>query len=566
MNVLAATRAYVDRIVSDPNNPGMKVLLLDAETTKTVANVYSQTEILDRDVFLVERLDQARGHEPMRHLKAAAFVRPTAANFALLRRELADPRFGEYHLYFANVAPRAQLRELAESDDLEVVRQVQEFYADFVPVNDALFTLNQRQSLRLNTTRPTADLLRRNVDGVLSSLLALKVQPVTIRYSSASTVAKAIATEVQRAVAADGIFHFKRRATASDTGGPLLLILDRADDCVTPLLSQWTYQAMVHELLGVNNNRVRLKGTASARGDPNLDEVVLSAAADPFYAQHQHANFGDLGTAVKQLLDDYQRQTKLNENIKSIDDMQSFLERYPAFRSKSLNVSKHVALISELSRLVETHSLMDVSQLEQELACHDDGTTQRREVLARIGDGRIGGEDKLRLALLYALRYEQTGNVEGLKLALAEHRVAPDRVSLVDALLRYGGRSARTAGLFGGDTSLLAKFSKQVKSSLEGIENVYAQHVPLLLETLDLVSKNRLPEARYPCVSGASVQALRPAEVVVYIAGGATYEEATKVAELNASGGVQVVLGGSYVHNSGTFLEDLDDAFGRGGV
>ena len=53
---------------------------------------------------------------------------------------------------------------------------------------------------------------------------------------------------------------------------------------------------------------------------------------------------------------------------------------------------------------------------------------------------------------------------------------------------------------------------------------------------------------------------------MVYIAGGATYEEATKVAELNASGGVQVVLGGSYVHNSGTFLEDLDDAFGRGGV
>ena len=53
--------------------------------------------------------------------------------------------------------------------------------------------------------------------------------------------------------------------------------------------------------------------------------------------------------------------------------------------------------------------------------------------------------------------------------------------------------------------------------------------------------------------------------VVVYIAGGATYEEATN-AELNASGGVQVVLGGSYVHNSGTFLEDLDDAFGRGGV
>ena len=45
-----------------------------------------------------------------------------------------------------------------------------------------------------------------------------------------------------------------------------------------------------------------------------------------------------------------------------------------------------------------------------------------------------------------------------------------------------------------------------------------------------------------------TIHLLRTAEVVVYIAGGATYEEATKVAELNASGGIQVVLGGSYVH------------------
>ena len=105
-----------------------------------------------------------------------------------------------------------------------------------------------------------------------------------------------------------------------------------------------------------------------------------------------------------------------------------------------------------------------------------DGTTQWREVLARIGDGPIGARTAAPRAVPRCARAD--GNVEGPKLALAEHRVAPDRVSLVDALLRYGGRSTRTAGLFGGDTSLLAKFSKQVKSSLEGIENVYAQHVP----------------------------------------------------------------------------------------
>ena len=33
--------------------------------------------------------------------------------------------------------------------------------------------------------------------------------------------------------------------TVHRAGGPLLLILDRADDAVTPLLSQWTYRGRV---------------------------------------------------------------------------------------------------------------------------------------------------------------------------------------------------------------------------------------------------------------------------------------------------------------------------------
>jgi vacuolar protein sorting-associated protein 45 len=54
---------------------------------------------------------------------------------------------------------------------------------------------------------------------------------------------------------------------------------------------------------------------------------------------YRYANFGDLGAAVKGLMDEYQRATKLNENIQSIEDMQAFLERFPAFKSQSLNVS-----------------------------------------------------------------------------------------------------------------------------------------------------------------------------------------------------------------------------------
>ncbi|KAH8078790.1 hypothetical protein JL720_9538 [Aureococcus anophagefferens] len=556
MNVMAAVRSYVDKIVGDPNCPGMKVLLLDEWTTKTVAMVYSQTEILDRDVYLVERLDQAQNHEVMKHLKACVFVRPTPANFAVLTQEVRRAKFSEYHVFFSNVVPGDALKALAEADENEVVRQVQEYYADFVPVNAELFSLNQRQSLRLSTELRDArapasfhqDMFARNVNGLLSALLSLKLQPSVIRYAGASRVAKAVAAECASQIAADGIFHFASGKRGKHRGR-----------------KRWTYQAMVHELLGLNSNRVKLKGAPGVK-DKDLEEVVLSATDDAFYAENKFANFGDLGMAVKDLLDDYQRQTKMNENISSIEDMQSFMERYPAFRSKSLNVTKHVALIGELSRLVDVYKLMDVSQLEQDVACNDDKSAQWREVLAKLNDAAVKAPDKLRLAMLYALRYEsaQASTTDRLKLSLEENRVNPDKVALLDALLAYGGKRARGPGLFDSNKSLLAKFSKQVKSSLEGIENVYAQHVPLLMETLDAVAKGKLNAQHYPAATTATpLQGAKHDQVIVYIVGGVTYEEATKVAELNAANaGVSVVLGGSFVHNSGTFLEDLDDAFG----
>ena len=52
--------------------------------------------------------------------------------------------------------------------------------------------------------------------------------------------------------------------------------------------------------------------------------------------------------------------------------MKRFVEEYPEFRKLSGNVSKHVAVMSELSRLVDHRNLLSVSETEQELACRQD--------------------------------------------------------------------------------------------------------------------------------------------------------------------------------------------------
>jgi vacuolar protein sorting-associated protein 45 len=216
-------------------------------------------------------------------------------------------------------------------------------------------------------------------------------------------VAEQLAKDLQDRTLQDDIFHFRK------SRGLLVIICDRRDDPVTPLLSQWTYQAMVHELLGLNNHRVILRGAPNVPKD--LDEVVLSANQDEFFRKNRHKNFGELGEAIQKLLQDYQRQTQQHKtaNLNTIEDMQNFMDKFPELRSRSHNVSKHVAIMGELARLVDVCSLMDVSQFEQELACADDHSAHFRELMEKLRSPSVKIPDKLRLGLLYALRYEHLG-------------------------------------------------------------------------------------------------------------------------------------------------------------
>ena len=96
---------------------------------------------------------------------------------------------------------------------------------------------------------------------------------------------------------------------------------------------------------------------------------------------------------------------------------------------------------------------------------------------------------------------------------------------------------------------------------LKGVENVYTQHSPRLEATLQNLIKGRLKDQQYPFVEGGGSTRDKPQDVVIFIIGGVTYEEAKMVAQVNASSpGVRVVLGGTSIQNSTTFLEEIEDA------
>lgn len=566
---VAAIKTYLDRVVhADGKCTGsMKVLLLDAMTTQVVSAVYSQTDILEQQVYLVERIDQSLSPANNSHLKAVVFVRPTSLPH--LYSELAQPRYSEYHLFVSSIMTKPLLRKLAEQDVFERIVQVQEFYADFCPLDRDLLTLNCRQSLAMTVAAGTswapkhAGLYDLHLQGLQTMLLALKRQPMAIRYAKHSPCAEELAKDLYDAMQSDDIFQM-RRSAASPSSSMLLLIVDRRDDPVTPLLSQWTYQAMVHELLGLNNHRVILKGAPNI--PPELEQVVLNSSQDTFFASNRHKNFGELGEEIQRLLKEYQQQTaSANANLATLEDMQAFMDRFPELKSQSHVVSKHVAIMGELARLVQVCSLMDVSQLEQELACADDYQAHWRELLEKLSSPQIKIPDKLRLGLLFALRYEQSGNLHMVQSAMSKARVPPEMVQMLPTLLRYAGSQARGPGLYGDHQFVIMSKMKSLMTSVQGVENVYTQHVPVIMETLQAIAKGKLSTKTHPFVGNQQQQQpldlsnVVPQEILVFMVGGVTYEEATKVAEWNTvmKGRIKVILAGSTVHNSTSFLDEL---------
>jgi len=574
MDVVEAEKEYFGKMLAAV--PDMKVLLLDAETTGILSMVYSKTDAMEQEVYLFERLDNT-SRDAMMHLKALCILRPTRSNLALLRDEFADPKYSEYHLYFTNVLSNSQLKELAEADEHEMVQQVHEFFPDYYPIYRCAFSFNIASTESIDPELHQLT-LGRICDGLSAVLLSLRRKPL-IRFQKSSSMCQRIAQEMGRRMNTErGLYDFPR--TEQNT---VLLVVDRKEDPVTPLLTQWTYQAMVHEIFGIENNRVRMPpskakpsddGSAGSSGgsasetDKSPDEIVLSFDQDDFYRDNMFLNWGELGANVKKALQMVQSKEQSSRQLKSIDDMKDFMANFPEFNRMKGNVAKHVKLLGDLLDTVQRRSLMDVSRVEQKLVCEGDFNSLTAEMHEILREPKVAAKDKLRLVMLYALRFEtEEGNeITRMCQILLACDMSKQQVGLVKALLSMCGRKKRAEDIFGQDRSWTEQLGAKLATGLKGVENIYTQHKPLLNRIIAELCQGQLRENLYPILGGGLGKGggTLARDVLVFVNGGATYEEIYNVhcmnqnpAQFGLPGGVRVIIGGTTIHNSKSFLREV---------
>lgn len=117
MNLFDVGHFYIDRMVNSKSKGGVaditersriKALLLDKNTKSTISMCATQSELLHNEIFLIDTLEN-ENRDPERHLRCIVYVKPTNDSIEFLSRELRDPKYGDYHIYFSNSVSKAQL-------------------------------------------------------------------------------------------------------------------------------------------------------------------------------------------------------------------------------------------------------------------------------------------------------------------------------------------------------------------------------------------------------------------------------------------------------------------------
>lgn len=535
----AASMEYVDRALK--SKPGLKALLLDEETRNALAIGYSQHDLLTHEVVLVDLLNKL-DRPSMPYLKCVVVCRPTASSINDISNLLMMRPFSEYHFVFTNFVEITQLEALVNAEGADaVVKSIEELYLDTTPVTDdvAIVPLSSSMFTAGNSSAPRNPLkshqwepswVHRVCQGITSMALTLKRRPI-VRYRAGSKICEKIGAELGGKAQSLAVQFPDLRANDC-----VVLIIDRMDDPITPLLTQWTYEAMVHELIGVVDGNKVVVSAEAAGTETLLDRThLLDPVHDAFFSKHRYEDFGAICLAVRDLVESYKALNNIDRSTASLEEIKNFVARMPDAKQDSMIMTRHASLVGMISDAVKNRNLAGVSLVEQDVISQGGHADHSKAVLELVADPATDIVDALRLVLIYALRYEKnTSNIiDRLKSELTRRGLPDDKVILVDRMLEYAGAAQRVGDLFA-TPSIVKSISGLIPGFSDEVSNVLTQHTPWLKKIITNLYNNTLSATEYPYAGPVASAPTECRNIIVFMVGGATYEEAKLVNEINA--------------------------------
>jgi vacuolar protein sorting-associated protein 45 len=387
------------------------------------------------------------------------------------------------------------LKRIASYDDYTQIKSIQEVYLDYFILNSNLFSLGIESSLKLGILeeslwqRYEQVTFERIVLGIVSVCLSNRIYPV-IKCVTHSSICKKIAKAVADFFSQN--VEFVRKECAKEHNG-LLFLFDRKEDPVSPLINQFTYQAMLHELLGINNN------ICEVRHSNKVDKFPLNDYDDKFFIQNMNSEFDSVAEEIQKTVEKFSKENERSGKVDSIDDLKKFVQSFPEKKKESAEFTKHTQLFYELSEIMQRRKLLELSVLEQDIACYDNKKEHFTKISNLIKDTTINSLDKAKLFILYCFRYEGDSSISNLKSIMVDNNLR-EWTEYAEVLLLWAGKNNRSLDVLS-NKDFIAKSKNKIFSSF-GFKNanVFFQHVSYLNSVLERVIKNKTKETEIETV------------------------------------------------------------------
>ncbi|XP_058763931.1 SNARE-interacting protein KEULE-like isoform X1 [Vicia villosa] len=541
-----------------------KVLIMDKLTVKIMSHSCKMADITDEGVSLVEDIYKRR--QPLPTMDAIYFIQPTRENVIMFLSDMSGrkPLYRKAFVFFSSPIAKELVLEIKKDTlvlpRIGALREVK-FCFCFLNIYELYFKLNIRrkqfhmllivifsfhcawqmnleyfaidsQGFITNNERALEELygdeennkkavacLNVMATRVASVFASLREFPFVRFHAARSLDANTMTTFhdlIPTKLAAgvwDSLMKYKKSIpNFPQTETCELLIIDRTIDQIAPLIHEWTYDAMCHDLLNMEGNKYVHEIPGKNGGQPERKEVLLEDH-DPIWLELRYAHIADASERLHEKMTNFISKNKAAQiqhgsrgsGEMSTRDLQKMVQALPQYSEQIDKLSLHVEIAGKVNRIIRESGLRELGQLEQDLVFGDAGMKDVIKFLTTKED--TSRENKLRLLMILAAIYpEKFEGEKGLNLMKVAKLTNDDAIAINNLRVLGGEPDAKKTSTSGFALKFDMHKKKRAVRKNRAEEETWqlSRFYPIIEELVEKVSKNELSNEDYPCLNDPS--------------------------------------------------------------
>ncbi|KAJ3101990.1 vacuolar sorting protein VPS33/slp1 [Phlyctochytrium planicorne] len=444
-------RIIVDMIRAIQPASKWKIVVVDAKSLRILNSVCKMHDILEENVTLVEDISRKRTSYSQK--EAIYFLTPCPESVTALIDDFSRPKpmYAAAHVFFTAALPDELFDKMkASPQTLQHLKNLKELFIDF---------LRERPFIRYYDP---------NGDG----------------SSMSFQLAQAVDAELEDLIKKDPEFF-----PPSNHKKAILMIAERPFDLMAPFLHEFTYQAMINDLLVTDGGKYVYHDEGSedsSKGKAALDET------DAIWTLIRYWHFAE---AVEYIRDTFSKflgenkaalsamghDEKFFDGIQNLNQLKDTLTSLPEFQEMKSKFSVHINICQECKSLFERRKLDALAAVEQVAKIQQELTHTRNY-------------DKLRLLILYIIAQEgildadRRRLLEASKLSLEDSQAITNLSLIGVKLTSNSDKKKKKEGKYTYYSRIAEKKKKKKKKVDDELPYDLSRYVPMVKYLLEVWS------------------------------------------------------------------------------